>query len=160
MDLDVVTLGHDLPENRGNLLADVLSRIVLIERLHGIVTQRSLCCRLHDRRVQDPLHLSQVREVRPAFEKELRRTRVLTARTVQLHRQFLILLHRLIDGLREWCILLRCQLSDLCPHIIRQALARVRHEFGKHVGHAHAKKRYLPRAVNIFREELQAFCAR
>ena len=25
---------------------------------------------------------------------------------------------------------------------------------------ARAKKRYLPRAVNIFREELQAFCAK
>lgn len=160
MDLDVVTLGHDLPENRGNLLADVLARVELVKRLHGVVAQRCLCRRLHDRRVQDPLHLSHVREVRPAFEKELCRTRVLTARTVQLHRKFLILLHRLVDGLREWCILLRCQLSDLCPHIIRQALARVRHEFGKHVGHARAKKRYLPRAVNIFREELQAFCAK
>ena len=110
--------------------------------------------------VQDLLHLAHVGEIRPAFQKELRRTRVLTARTVQLHRQFLILLHRLIDGLREWCILLRCQLCNLCPHIIRQALACVRHEFGKHVGHARAKKRYLPRAVDIFREELQVFCAR
>ena len=97
MDLDVVTVRHDLPKNRRNLFTDVLARVKLIKRLHSVVSERRVRRRLYDSRVQDLLHRAHIWEVRPAFQEELRRARVLTARAVQLHRKFLILLHRLID---------------------------------------------------------------
>ena len=135
VDLAVIAARRDVPEDGRDALGHVLARVVFVERLDGVVTQRRVLRRLYDSFAQQVRQLCHIRERRAALDEELQRARILAARPVELHCELLIALHRLVDGLRQGLLFLFGELLNLCAHIIRQPLARKSHEFCHDICH-------------------------